>query len=116
MRMNWLVLLLYPVGAIVVTMAEGDNRGAARQGSVAPSIEIGSAADAGDSARRLVAAVAAWDVPMHRTQAGVRNDDPEFLLPEVDAPRGAARPLVTGRTVPGRCDETIEPGSVDRCG
>lgn len=115
--MNWLVLLLYPVGAIVVTMAEGDNRGVARQGSVALSIEIGgSAAEPADSARRVVAAVAAWDVPMHRTQAGVRNDDPEFLLPEVDAPKGAARPLVTGRTVPGPCDETTEPGSVDRCG
>lgn len=83
MRMNWLVLALYPVGAIVVTMAERDDRSVARHGLVAPSIEIRASATVAvaDPARPGDLMVPAWDVPMNRTQAGVRTDDPEPLAP-----------------------------------
>lgn len=108
----------YPVGAIVVTMAEGDDRRVTRHGPVAPSSEIrvSTSEAVGDSTRRVDMLVAALDVPMNRAQAGVRTDDPERLVPVVEGPKEQAQPLVMGRTAPERCDETTEPGSADRCG
>lgn len=77
--MNWLALALYLVGAMVVTMAEGDFRSVARPRSVAPPPKTRVLATEAvvESARRIETVVSAWDVPMGRTQAGVRTDDLE---------------------------------------
>lgn len=82
MRMNWLALALYLVGAIVVTMAEGDERSADRHGAIAPSPAIRVLTTAVvDPARLVKVVVSAQVAQMNRAQAGARNDDLEPLAP-----------------------------------